>query len=305
MMMRAASEEQKRRQGRKAEEAVESRRGRERESSRQQSRTERALASSVARGRQADQRRTAVEALRDELRAAARRDRVLREPAEGPEEPTVTDEAPEVISPEDELVALGAHGPVSAPDAPHSLRLPAPLFDALLAQLEAAKADGLEHGGVFGATTEPGYLAVVRVDGDSNGIDYSTAQRDWAGLLPVGTFHAHVNSGQGAGPDGGTWIAGGHSDQDILELILGDHHASAVIAEQNDGAMRIFALLKPQTLTLIEDPEDFVADYRQRVLALVAGGADPLDASERELQRLSGSGILVLYTGDEPELPRR
>ena len=46
-----------------------------------------------------------------------------------------------------------------------------------------------------------------------------------------------------------------------------------------------------------------MAGYRRRVIAAVEKGADPVDASERELARLGRGGDLVFYSGlDSPML---
>jgi hypothetical protein len=205
-----------------------------------------------------------------------------------------------------EFLELGLVGPASGPEAPAALRLPDPLFNGMLLQLEASLADGREHGGVFGATGGPRrYFSLVYAEGEVHQIDYSQARSSWPALKEAGTFHTHLWELIDVGAQQLRWAGGGHSDGDLFNLIVGEPHMSAVVAQTRQGGRRIFLLLRPVTFVLRGGPSAFVAEYRRRVLALVAEGVDPVEASERELTRISHGGVVVLYSGEGPELARR
>lgn len=78
---------------------------------------------------------------------------------------------------------------------------------------------------------------------------------------------------------------------------------SAVVAQTRGGGRKVFLALRPQiAATGVAAVAD---DYRARVIAAVAAGADQVDASELELAHLGRSGIVAVYSGlDSPTLTR-
>jgi hypothetical protein len=171
--------------------------------------------------------------------------------------------------------------------------------------LDASLDDGLEHGGVFGRTRlQPRALTVVPVAGEVHQIDYSAAETTIPAVRQAGTFHTHLWEVIDIGdPSRAAWAGGGHSDADLLNLLRGQAHMSAVVAQTRTGGRKIFLAVRPQLVEIPEGGATFVANYRQRVIAAVVHGADPVDASEQELGRLGRTGNLVVYSSlDSPVL---
>jgi len=203
------------------------------------------------------------------------------------------------------FLALGLVGPPTASVAPSALRLPRLLFEQMTLALDAALNDGLEHGGVFGRTRlQPRALTVAPVTGQVHQIDYASAVAVIPAVRQAGTFHTHlwelIDTGD---PARLAWAGGAHSDADLVNLLRAQPHMSAVVAQTSTGGRKIFLALRPQRLEIPEGAARFVAGYRRRVIAAVEKGADPVDASERELARLGRGGDLVFYSGlDSPVL---
>jgi hypothetical protein len=172
--------------------------------------------------------------------------------------------------------------------------------------LDASLDDGLEHGGLFGRTRlQPLALTVVPVTGQVHRIDYSEAIRANPALRLAGTFHTHLwEVILDDDPSRPSWAGGAHSDTDLLRLLGGQAHMSAVVAQTRSGGRKIFLALKPRRTEIGQGAALIALSYyRQRVIAAVAKGADPVDASERELARLGRGGELVFYSGlDSPVL---
>lgn len=265
-----------------------------------------------ARAERREQARTAQRKTeRDEQRKQERRGRDRQEERpreqERPKRAQQTREEPKPKPPTpDEFLELGLGGPPAATEAPAVIRLPDLVFSAMQRSLDAALADGREHGAIFGATGGARrYVSLVYADGDVHQIDYSAARAAWPALKEAGTYHTHLWELIDVGTSELRWAGGGHSDQDLRNLIVAERHMSAVIAQTRSGGSRIFLLVRPVTFTLLGGTAKLAADYRKRVLALVANGVDPVEASEQELVRVSRTGVVVLYTGEGPLLERR
>jgi hypothetical protein len=248
----------------------------------------------------AAQRDEALAGERAERRRPPLRPHKAREPAPRPPSRDAKAESKKPAAPTyEDFLQLGVEGPASAAEAPPTILLPRGLFDGMVLQLQAALDDGREHGAVFGTSGGPRrYFTMSFVDGEVHQIDYSRARQEWPALKQIGTFHTHLWERIDTGLGTLAWAGGGHSDQDVFNLVVGERRMSAVVAQTRQGGRRIFFLVRPQTFTLVGGPSRFVAEYRRRVLALVEAGVDPVDASERELVRLTQSGVVVLYLGD-------
>jgi hypothetical protein len=197
----------------------------------------------------------------------------------------------------DRLIQLLANGPATERVAPKSITLPGSLSDALRRAAADAYSNGLEHGGVFGYFAgEPVKFGILYTEGQETSIEYPAA-RVWPALRRLGRFHTHLYvRALGARLQLTGWAGGGHSGTDVTNFLRSDEHASIVYAQTKGGTWKVYFLLKPQESHLPGTPGKVGEDYDRRAIALVASGADPIDASEHELKGLAQVGAFVYYT---------
>jgi hypothetical protein len=265
-----------------------------------------------------------TEAARTQSTEERQRERARAGRAKPPERPRVDDparqaakaaEAKEARKPTqpqpstlDVLLTLGLEGPASLATCPDRIQLPDVLYEGMRHQLELSLNDGLEHGGVFGATGGASrYFTIAYVEGQVHQIDYSVVRRRWPTLQWAGTFHAHLTEYIDVGdPNESRWAGGAHSDADLFNFFDRESHLSAVMTQTNQGRTRIVLLLRPQTYTISGGPKAVAAAYKQAVFALMRTRVDVVDASERELTNLARRGVFALYSGsDTAALTRR
>ena len=196
------------------------------------------------------------------------------------------------------FVKLLGDGPRDAASAPLTLTLPAVLAAGISEQLDAALGDGAERGLLFGYTSPRLTLVTAYVTGTEDAIDYAPARRQWPGVRFVGTFHVHITA-VGVGEDGrltgGT--GGGHSGADLAAFYRRAERASMVGSEAMDGRRWLYLILKQQGFSIPGTPHKVAELYHARVMARLARGAQPHEASLAELTSLARAGAFVLYTG--------
>lgn len=197
-----------------------------------------------------------------------------------------------------EFMRLLEDGPKDPGSAPPVLTLPPPLLRDMFEQLDASQSDNVEHGLLFGYTAPKTTYVSIFLVGKEDKIDYSRARKTWPGIKVVGTFHAHpiaIGDDQRGASTGVT--GGGHSGQDIANFFLRKERASVVASYKHDGKRVVYFLLRPQNFTIPGLPERVGQMYADRVIPKLDKGADPHDASRKELTNLARGGSFVLYIG--------
>jgi hypothetical protein len=197
-----------------------------------------------------------------------------------------------------QFIELLKTGPRNERLAPGTITLPDSLCAALRGAATATYNDGLEHGGVFGYFAgEPVKFGILYAAGQETQIAYPSANT-WPALRFLGRFHTHlyVLALQRGVMQVGGWAGGGPSGADLTNFLANEGNASIVFAQTKWSAWKIYFLLRPQESHLRGGPVTIGKNYEQRVVAAVAKGADPIDASDDALKDLARSGAFVFYS---------